>query len=265
MIKALMIKRVFNWIILALVIVAVSGSVYFYSSVKSNIGTLDAGLTLIHDVLSQRGFGDTLGTAVSNLNSLAMIQITTFLITVVALLFLLWFVFRLYTIAELNSFIDPLTELYNRRAVMIGLRKEIERAERFEHSLSIAVLDIDHFKQYNDLHGHKEGDKALRAVAKTIDKSLRETDLVGRIGGEEFLIVLPETNRAKALEVCERIRSNVERKKFAFEEDMPKHQLTVSIGVAEFNDKTSKSETDVFESADKQLYVAKLAGRNAVR
>ena len=265
MIKAMLIKRAFNWIILALTVAAVSGSVYFYSSVKSNISTLDAGLALIGDVLLQRGIGESIGTAVSNLNSLAMIQIATFLITVISLLFLLWFVFRLYAIAELNSYIDPLTGLYNRRAVMMGLRKEMERAERFSHPMSIAVLDIDYFKQYNDLHGHKEGDKALKGVAKAISNSLRNTDIVGRIGGEEFLLVFPETTRAKTLILCERIRSNIEKKKFEFEEEMPKHRLTVSIGVAEFNEKKEKTETDVFENADKQLYMAKLSGRNAVR
>jgi diguanylate cyclase (GGDEF)-like protein len=265
MIKGMIIRRVFNWIMIILLIAAFSGAVYFYISVKSNVNTLDASVALINDILSERGILDSVMAAISNLNSLAMIQIATFLITIVSLLFLLWFVFRLYAIVELKALIDPLTELYNRRAIMLGLKKEIERAERFGHSTSIAILDIDYFKSYNDNHGHKEGDKALTKVARTLDKTIRKTDMVGRIGGEEFLLIFPETNRMKAIGICERIRQNIEDRKFDFEADMPKHKLTVSIGVAEFKDSKFKHKADVFEQADKQLYIAKMSGRNAVR
>ncbi len=260
-----MMRRVFNWIMIVVVIATISGAAYFYTSIKSNVNTLDASFVLINDVLSQKGILDSVLMAVSNLNTLAMIQIFTFLITVLSLLFLLWFVFRLYAIAELNAFLDSLTGLYNRRAIMLGFQKELERAKRFGHSLTVAIIDIDYFKQYNDAHGHKAGDKVLKNIAKTLEKSIRETDLIGRIGGEEFLLVLPETNRLGAFSVCERIRKNVETRKFVFEEDMPNHRVTVSIGVAEFKDKKEKQNKDVLEAADKQLYVAKLSGRNAVR
>lgn len=265
MIKGLLIKRIFNWVITLLLIAAFFGSIYFYILASSNVDTLGAGIALAKDVLSQNGVFDTVLIALGNMDSLATIQIITFLVTVAALLFLLWFVFRLYLVAERNSFLDPLTRLYNRRAILLGLKKEIEQAKRFDQPLTVAILDIDFFKRYNDAHGHQEGDRALKRVAKVIKNSIRKMDIAGRIGGEEFLLIFPKTKRFKAKIVCERIRKDIEEGRFHFEKQLPKHQLTASIGMAEFHESKSKHHAEIIEYADRQLYIAKMAGRNTIR
>lgn len=261
-----MMKRVFYSLMIVLFIGALARSAYFYTSLKTNVDALNATSSMIQDVLSQRGLLDSFTHVINNLFSILMIETATFFASVVALIFLLWFIFRLYLIEHSNALIDPLTGIYNRRAIMLSLDHEKTRAERFNHKLSAAVIDVDFFKNYNDLNGHKAGDKALKKVAKIVDKSMRRTDFFGRIGGEEFMIVFPETKLSDAQKLCERIRLNVLNADIDFEENMPQKALTISIGVAEMQDSEIKHHnSDVFDQADKQLYIAKLAGRNCVR
>jgi diguanylate cyclase (GGDEF)-like protein len=265
MIKKVMLKRVFNLILLCAFIVVIASSAWFYSSARSNVKTFDATIAVLSNLILDKNPIIALQQVSHSFFNLAVIQVTAFLTSAVALLFLLWFVFRLYAIAEMNALVDPLTELYNRRAIMLGLKSEMERARRFGHSLSIALVDIDYFKQYNDYNGHVAGDSVLKKVAKILDKSVRSVDFVGRIGGEEFLIFFPETSKSEAFKICERMRANIEQAVFPNEKDLPRKKLTISIGISEFDFSMHKTSEHLIEEADKRLYLAKLAGRDTVR
>lgn len=164
---------------------------------------------------------------------------------------------RLYEEVVELSLTDALTGLQNRRYFDLTLKSEIDRSRRFMRGLSIIMIDIDHFKQYNDTFGHPAGDEALRLVADCLQRNRRKADIVTRIGGEEFALILPETNLNGALEVANRIRSLVET------ESKFKRQLTVCLGVAELNNPQDEPEILV-QQADKALYEAKRTGRNRV-
>ena len=163
---------------------------------------------------------------------------------------------RMYEIQRKNALIDNLTETYNRRAIMIGLKRELLRSKRYKHPLSIAMLDIDHFKKYNDTNGHPAGDVALKKFTTIIKEEIRNVDTIGRIGGEEFLLVMPETNIKGARETCERIRGKIENAKFAGEAKLPNKKFTVSIGIANHKEST-KTHHHIINQADKNLYKAK--------
>jgi len=228
--------------------------------------SLGENLDMIRDVLLDRGLLTSFTDSIAALSGLIWLQIFSFLASSIALLFLLWFVYRLYSIEEMNALTDPLTQLYNRRALMWGLKNEIERAEVFKHPLTIALLDIDYFKRYNDSFGHVAGDEVLKSIAKIIKNSIRETDFCGRIGGEEFLIIFPETNLMEASKICEEVRRNVEKYRFKFESRLSRKDITVSIGLAQYSPQNHKKSKEQFlDGADKRLYLAKLSGRNAVR
>jgi diguanylate cyclase (GGDEF)-like protein len=111
---------------------------------------------------------------------------------------------------------DYLTDLYNRRALMEKLDFEIKRRNRTKTSLSVVMLDLDHFKQVNDTHGHQVGDQVLVQVADLLRKTVREIDIVGRYGGEEFLVILPDCPAKEAVNVAERIRAGVAGFDFSF-------------------------------------------------
>lgn len=160
---------------------------------------------------------------------------------------------------------DPLTGLYNRRRFQEAIERELERARRYGHSLSLLVADLDHFKRINDQHGHAAGDRALQIFADVCRLNLRSLDAVGRMGGEEFAILLPETDADGALLAAERIRA--ETALFSAEEkDVP--AFTVSIGVATLTERPAENEAGVadrlFARADQALYRAKERGRNRV-
>lgn len=165
------------------------------------------------------------------------------------------------TLAEekLKSLIitDELTKINNRRAANQCLQQTIERAERYDEKLSIISLDIDHFKNVNDSHGHDYGDTVLIALASILSDSVRTCDMVARIGGEEFLIILPQISKDSAYQVAERIRTTVSEYNFTKLE-----QLTVSMGVAEF-ESTDDFDT-LLKRADDGLYQSKNTGRNKV-
>jgi diguanylate cyclase (GGDEF)-like protein/PAS domain S-box-containing protein len=157
---------------------------------------------------------------------------------------------------------DALTDLQNRRSFMEVAEAELSRTIRHSGQLAVMMLDIDHFKSINDTHGHRVGDTVLRAFGKLCQQTLRPYDTMGRVGGEEFAIVLPQTSRDQALVVGERIRQLVERTRLSQEHGLPLH-FTVSIGVAGLANPATNIDT-LLSQADSALYEAKRAGRNQV-
>jgi diguanylate cyclase (GGDEF)-like protein len=154
---------------------------------------------------------------------------------------------------------DYLTGINNRRAIIKYLETEIERCTRYKRPCSIMMLDLDYFKQVNDKHGHQVGDDILVLVANAILDTCRLADHVGRYGGEEFLIVLPETSEKEVLELAERIRHNIAALKLDI--GLP---LTVSIGVASLSLQTEVDSHTFIKQADDAVYKAKEQGRNQV-
>ena len=158
---------------------------------------------------------------------------------------------------------DGLTGLYNHRYFKQFLAKEIIRANRHTTKVSLAMIDIDHFKIYNDTHGHLAGDKVLQQIAKLMDKNLRSIDLAARYGGEEFVIVLPQTNLNAAKIVAQKLQNIVENSQFEKEETQPNGKITISVGIATFPE-NSKDMEGLIHCADQRLYKAKALGRNMV-
>jgi two-component system, cell cycle response regulator len=153
---------------------------------------------------------------------------------------------------------DPLTALRNRRAFDERLGEAFEHARRYERPLSLAIVDVDHFKQINDTRGHDTGDAVLRDVAKTIANRTRQTDFAARVGGEEFAILLPETALFDALQFGEKLRASVAA------EPILDQRVTVSIGIASFPHSHVPGTAELFRAADQALYRAKVNGRNRV-
>jgi len=160
--------------------------------------------------------------------------------------------------ADEVSHTDSLTYLANRRQIVNHLQKEVHRAERYKTSLSISMIDIDHFKNINDTYGHAVGDQALFQLANMLHEGIRESDMVGRYGGEEFLIVLPNTKLQKAAELAARLCKSIREAEIDVGN---KIHLTVSIGVAEYRHNTENWQK-FLNRADKALYAAKNAGRD---
>ncbi len=159
------------------------------------------------------------------------------------------------------AFSDSLTGLYNRRKIIETLDHEMARSKRYGENMSFIMIDIDLFKKVNDTYGHDIGDKALIRFAEIVSSSLRETDFAGRLGGEEFGIILPQTNREQAMIVAERIRSRIEKEAGNKAKGIP--AFTASFGVAEYEKKNISSDL-LTQKADKALYRAKELGRNRV-
>ena len=162
---------------------------------------------------------------------------------------------------ERLSIADGLTGLYNRRFLSERLEEEYSKAVRYQTPLSVLIMDVDFFKRVNDTFGHQVGDNALVAVAKVLQKSVRESDLVGRYGGEEFVVLLPHTDFEKALTVAEKIRQSVSETPV---EGMGERRLTISIGAAGFPDVKVTNIEELVHKADEALYRAKEGGRNQV-
>jgi len=157
--------------------------------------------------------------------------------------------------------IDSLTGIYNRRHFMAQAEGEWGRFQRYHRPLSMLMVDIDHFKSVNDRYGHAVGDEAIKFVALACKQDLRGSDMVGRIGGEEFALLLPETDQARASIVAERIRERVAAQFLSTHKIQFK--VTISVGVAEAT--ASMSGVDaLLRSADLALYQAKEAGRDRV-
>jgi diguanylate cyclase (GGDEF)-like protein len=158
---------------------------------------------------------------------------------------------------------DGLTNIPNKAHWLSRLDFEVLRAKRGKHRLSMLMLDVDHFKHYNDSQGHLAGDRLLADLATLLSASLRATDIPGRFGGEEFCVALLDTNRRAGARVAEKVRRTVEKNDFTGQETQPGGNLTVSIGVAEL-DLEKDSANDLIERADRALYQAKGEGRNRV-
>lgn len=162
---------------------------------------------------------------------------------------------------EQLSVTDPLTELYNRRYLEKRMHEELNRCLRQGQPMTAMMLDLDHFKCYNDTCGHMDGDLALKKTSRILRSCVREMDVVTRYGGEEFFILLPGTAKEEALFVAERIRHGIEQEPFKGEEMLPGGRLTASIGIASFPDDGATAHA-LLHAADVALYRAKHLGRN---
>lgn len=158
-------------------------------------------------------------------------------------------------ISREDALLDPLTKLYNRRFYNIFILQETSRVKRYNRDLSAMLLDIDHFKSINDNYGHNEGDEVLKKISNLIKINSRVSDIPVRWGGEEILVLLPETGLNSAIGKAEELRELIEQSKF-----IPDKKITVSIGVSEYKPYGG----DIIDEADKALYRAKESGRNRV-
>ncbi len=170
---------------------------------------------------------------------------------------------KLYKIKEQEAITDALTNVFNYRFFQSQIEREIVRSDRHSKHFSVAMIDIDNFKQYNDTQGHLNGDEALKLIAKTIIQNIRKSDTLARYGGDEFVMILPELDKHQSKSLAEKLcmvigKTKVPRKKSAL-----KVNLTVSLGISTFPD-DGRSEDQLLKKADEALYQAKDLGRNAV-
>jgi len=157
---------------------------------------------------------------------------------------------------------DDLTGIYNRRQLLESLEEAIRHARQTRRPLSFAIFDIDHFKDVNDSHGHAAGDEAIRQIAQLATGAVRANDILGRMGGEEFGIVIPNAEEAHAYAVCERLRQRIRSETFRLGAGI-ELRMTISSGVAGLTD--DDTAASLIERADKALYVAKGSGRDQVK
>jgi diguanylate cyclase (GGDEF)-like protein len=162
---------------------------------------------------------------------------------------------------EVMAQTDPLTELYNRRKFSLTVESEFSRTRRYQSPLTCVMIDIDHFKGVNDEFGHRTGDHVLRELARIIERNIREVDTAARWGGEEFVILMPETARDGALHPAERIRNQAEKNAFS---GLPAGRVTVSIGIASVPSTGIDSGEHLIDASDLAMYEAKKKGRNRV-
>jgi diguanylate cyclase (GGDEF)-like protein len=157
--------------------------------------------------------------------------------------------------------IDPLTGVYNRRAYGKRISEELQRYLRHKRPFSMLMLDVDHFKSVNDQYGHAVGDLCLKEIIKRIQPLLRQSDFLARFGGEEFVLLLPETVQSGAVEVAEKLRKCIEKTEFLHRGKLV--PITISIGATQVM--STDQQTDMlFNRVDKAMYRAKAAGRNCV-
>jgi two-component system, cell cycle response regulator len=158
---------------------------------------------------------------------------------------------------------DGLTSLYNHRYFQEALTRELSRSRRYQKECSVIFMDVDHFKTYNDTHGHPEGDSLLKRLSDILMDHVRSSDLAARYGGEEFVLLLPETTKDSALRMAETLREKVELEPFRGREQQPLGKVTISVGVATFP-ADGADPPSVMAFADQLLYKAKHGGRNMV-
>ena len=167
-----------------------------------------------------------------------------------------------YSRVKHRIWLDPLTGIFNRRYFENQLSKELQRASRYEHSLSILFLDIDQFKKINDEFGHQVGDQVLQELSQILERGLRSVDVVARYGGDEFIILLPETKKKHATKTAERILKTIKGHDF-FKKDLKVKELSISIGVAGFPEDAGGTY-EMIKKADTALYQAKRQGGSQV-
>ncbi len=163
--------------------------------------------------------------------------------------------------AQKMAISDELTGLFNRRGLMDLGRREVDRAKRFHHPLSVAILDMDNFKAINDTYGHVAGDQLLNQIADCCRASFREIDIIGRYGGDEIVVLLIENDLQQAYQIADRFRQSIAAG--VFRTDAGNLTTTVSIGVAELNNQI-ENLTQLIDQADRALYLAKEGGRNRI-
>jgi diguanylate cyclase (GGDEF)-like protein len=166
------------------------------------------------------------------------------------------------TIHYTSSVTDYKTRLYNHSFFIKRLAEELAKIKRYDKTISILLLDIDHFKHLNDRHGHLAGDKVLFHLARNIETSTREEDVIARFGGEEFIILLPEAGRTAAQHVAERVRENIEQMEIPYLNEVLK--VTVSVGVNTIDSLRIDEPDRLVNQADEALYNSKQGGRNRV-
>lgn len=173
---------------------------------------------------------------------------------------------RRVAVLELENITDPLMAIHNRRYLERRLKEEVERADRYGLALSLLMIDVDHFKNINDTFGHLTGDHVLVGLGKLIGDVCRDSDIAARYGGEEMVIILPNTAAAGALKFAERLRQMVESASLlpadASKDGQPA-PVTISIGVAQLDEQV-RGVAGILASADKAVYGAKRAGRNRI-
>ncbi len=169
----------------------------------------------------------------------------------------------LYKIKSEEAIRDGLTNLYNYRFFIREIKKEVARTKRYHTPFSLLMIDIDYFKEYNDLHGHVEGDNVLRTIARLLELNTRQTDVVARYGGEEFVIILPGITKKDALPLAEKLRHLVKVYPFPDKVHRVPCRLTISIGVAACPE-DSEDHVELIKMADSALYNAKQTGRDKV-
>jgi diguanylate cyclase (GGDEF)-like protein len=159
------------------------------------------------------------------------------------------------------TIIDGLTQVHVKRYLLEALDKELMRARRHARELTFLMIDIDHFKKINDVHGHLAGDHVLKEVAKHMQQRIRRDEVLARYGGEEFALILPETNLEGGLALAEGLREKIEQSRFVFQGETIR--VTISAGVAMLGEQ-DRASTDLIRRADEKLYEAKRGGRNRV-
>jgi len=170
-----------------------------------------------------------------------------------------------YELIKSQAVTDDLTGIPNRRSFLDRTRTEFNRSRRNKYPLSIIMIDIDHFKSYNDTYGHERGDECLKKVALAIQKTLkRPSDFCARYGGEEFITVLPDTTEEGAMFIAEEIRAAVRNLAIQHEKSSPAGMVSISLGVATAENNLSITYEDLIRQSDKALYLAKEKGRNRV-
>jgi diguanylate cyclase (GGDEF)-like protein len=167
----------------------------------------------------------------------------------------------LYTGAVNSAHKDPLTGIGNRAAMNTALHREIELASRHNRSVGIILLDVDHFKSINDTYGHAAGDCCLQSLVQCAEKSVRISDSLFRFGGEEFVIILPETDESGVLRLAKRLRRRVERLETIYQQHVIR--MTISLGITTLRE--TDDEKTLFTRVDEALYQAKQEGRNCIR
>jgi diguanylate cyclase (GGDEF)-like protein len=166
-----------------------------------------------------------------------------------------------FYLTERRATIDGLTNVFNQRFFSDQLSKEFNRARRYKNALALIMIDINHFKLYNDTNGHPAGNRVLAKVAQLIQGAVREIDLVARYGGDEFALILPENDARQGLIVAEKVRKVIEEYPFDNEESLPNGKLTISLGISD-NSHAVKSADEMIEIADQALYWVKRHGGN---
>lgn len=170
---------------------------------------------------------------------------------------------ELFNKTKILSITDGLTQLYNRRHFEKLMSDILAKCQMNSTVASIAMCDVDFFKFYNDTNGHPAGDYVLKTIADILKKGIKGSDIIGRYGGEEFIIIFPDTTKENAIKICEKLRKSVKDFKFPNEESQPNGDLTISFGIASFPD-DGIIAAEIIKKADMALYKAKSLGRDRV-